>query len=374
MTIDVAAIALFDPLVDLLRRSEPMNEAPAAMRKVEHGVTMDGRDTFKMAAQLRKNATTLLPRGIEFRCRQGTPSPASRSSTPRLRRPSSSTARGTSRVYLTASCAAIAAVTLAQINDANAFTKEVLRVEGLGELPATARSGRGRVPSEVPGVVTGLPGRSPASRADLAPREAGPSGRDQAARAGAASRAAEDRRLERPPGRPLPPPALDDDLPPPDDMEFETEPYFEDSTSFTDSFGRPDVPTDPARIEAQRSEAPSAMRKVEHGVTIDGRNTFKMAEKLQKNDTTLRFLAALNFDADEGAEPGAEGRHRRSGRDRARRRRFGPCHAVDRPGTQGRGGEVARAGAGPRDRGQDWKRPGNDGVVPGGSARRRLKT
>ena len=89
-------------------------------------------------------------------------------------------------------------------------------------------------------------------------------------------------------------------------MEFETEPDFEDATSFTDSFGRPDVPTDPARIEAQRSEAPSAMRKVEHGVTIDGRDTFKMAEKLQSNDATLRFLEALNFDADEGAEPGVE--------------------------------------------------------------------
>jgi hypothetical protein len=30
-----------------------------------------------------------------------------------------------------------------------------------------------------------------------------------------------------------------------------------------------------------------------------------MAEKLQTNDATLRFLA-LNFDADEGAEPGVE--------------------------------------------------------------------
>jgi hypothetical protein len=48
------------------------------------------------------------------------------------------------------------------------------------------------------------------------------------------------------------------------------------------------------------------MRKVEHGVTIDGRETFKMAEKLPNNDATLRFLAALNFDADDGAEPGVE--------------------------------------------------------------------
>jgi hypothetical protein len=104
-------------------------------------------------------------------------------------------------------------------------------------------------------------------------------------------------------------PALDDDPPPPgagDDLEFETEPDYYDPTSFTDSFGRPGVPTDSARIAAQRSEAPSTMRKVEHGVTVDGRDTFKMAEKLQTNDATLRFLAALNFDADEGAEPGVE--------------------------------------------------------------------
>ena len=43
------------------------------------------------------------------------------------------------------------------------------------------------------------------------------------------------------------------------------------------------------------------MRKVDHGVTVDD-NTFKMAEKIQANDATLRFLDALNFDAD--PEPG----------------------------------------------------------------------
>ena len=48
------------------------------------------------------------------------------------------------------------------------------------------------------------------------------------------------------------------------------------------------------------------MRKVDHGVTLDGRDTFRMAEKLQTNDATPRFLVALNFDADEGAEPGVE--------------------------------------------------------------------
>lgn len=232
--------------------------------------------------------------------------------------------------YLTASCAALAAITLAQINDANAFTRDVRRIEGLPEsplgapsgLPQTARSGKTRAPSDIPGVV------SPADRAAAARADArGSSGAhagaggfghgDQAVspvRTGAFSLdGAKAPAQGRPLGRstdaraPLP---IDDDLPPPsvgDDLDFETDGAFEDDpTAFTDSFGRPDVPTDPDRIAAQRSDAPSTMRKVEHGVTIDGRDTFKMAEKLQTNDATLRFLEALNFDAEEGNEPGVE--------------------------------------------------------------------
>lgn len=196
--------------------------------------------------------------------------------------------RGPGGDYLTASCAALAAITLAQINDAHVFTREVRQIEGLAPLPATARSGQTRVPSEVPGVV------SPATRAAA--------GRPGADRAGVPAG-----RPGRPLGRPLPPPAFDDEPPPPDDLEFETEPDDADGHAFTDAFGRPDTrPTDPARLEAQRSDAPSTMRKVEHGVTVDGHDTFKMAEKLQTNDATLRFLAALNFDADEGSEPGVE--------------------------------------------------------------------
>jgi hypothetical protein len=41
----------------------------------------------------------------------------------------------------------------------------------------------------------------------------------------------------------------------------------------------------PARAEAQRSEASSMMRKVDHGVTVDD-DTYKMAEKIQANDAT----------------------------------------------------------------------------------------
>jgi hypothetical protein len=228
--------------------------------------------------------------------------------------------------YLTASCAALAAITLAQINDANAFTKEVSRVEGppdpLGAaagLPQTARSGKTRAPSDVPGMVSPAD-RAAAARADARGNHAGAGGfgqGDQAVspvRTGAsgldgAKAPAQGRPLGRPVEARAPLP-IDNDLPPPeagDDLDFETDGAFEDDpTAFTDSFGRPDVPTDPDRSAAQRSDAPSTMRKVEHGVSVDGRDTFKMAEKLQTNDATLRFLEALNFDAEEGAEPGVE--------------------------------------------------------------------
>jgi hypothetical protein len=209
-----------------------------------------------------------------------------------------------------------------------------------------------------------------------------------------------------PPGQPagrqfdrLPmPPVMDDEAPSPadgvmagGDMEFETKPDFDDATSFTHAFGGPNVPTDPARIEAQRSEAPSTMRKFEHGVTVDGRDTFKMAQKLQTNDATLRFLAALNFDAGEGAEPGVEVIDTAikkavifDDEDDAPpppvqtadpveiecRRRLGPRHAMDRTGAPAVRAAIARAGAGSGNRGESRQRPGHDGVVPGGPARR----
>ncbi|MGY4480154.1 hypothetical protein ACVILL_007568 [Bradyrhizobium sp. USDA 3364] len=200
--------------------------------------------------------------------------------------------------YLTASCAALAAITLAQINDANVFTRDVRRIEGLPEVPlssgltATARSGQGRVPSEVPGMV------SPALRAARGRPTAAAFGAPDGAPLAAASRHT--------PDRPIPPPPLDDELPPAEDLEFETEPDFDEIVPFADAFDQPgadlSLPSDPKRIAAQRSEAPSAMRKVDHGVTVDGRDTFKMAKKLQSNDATLRFLAALNFDDEPGAD------------------------------------------------------------------------
>jgi hypothetical protein len=227
--------------------------------------------------------------------------------------------------YLAASCAALAAITIAQINDANIFAKDVRKVEGLPEqppmglsgLPVTARSGKGRVPSEVPGrVVPGTGGRpaAPAGRAAAAARDAASPARasgpvralggiaglppqmaDVASRAFAATARKTGER------------AYADEPPPPaDDLDFDAEPDFDDPTAFTDQFGRNDQPTDPERLAAQRSDAPSTMRKVDHGVTVDGHDTFRMAEKLQNNDATLRFLEALNFDAEDGAEPGVE--------------------------------------------------------------------
>jgi len=235
--------------------------------------------------------------------------------------------------YLTAACAALAAITTAQAHDANIFIKEVRRMEGLPDgplagLPAAdrslARSGKGRVPSDIPGRdVAGRGG--PTAGAGISSRAAAIADleRERLAQAGAkdpmAAFAASQRgAAARPgvipgqiPGRPAPAearrPVTDDTLPPPpsdEDLGFETEPDYEEAAF--GNFGAPELPTDPERLAAGRSDAPSTMRKVDHGVTVDGRDTFKMAEKLQSNDATLRFLEALNFDADEGAEPGVE--------------------------------------------------------------------
>ncbi|UQR62989.1 TraG/TraD/VirD4 family protein [Bradyrhizobium sp. C-145] len=219
--------------------------------------------------------------------------------------------------YLTAACAAMAAITTAQANDANIFARDVRKMEGLPELPGTARSGKARVPSDVPGIV---PPRDAASAraaaiADLErSRDAAARGDVPASDPMAAFTAPASRGTTRPgtlPGKPVPADLrrpITDDPPPPsideDDLGFETEPDF-DEAAFA-NFGVPELPTDPERLAAQRSDAPSTMRKIDHGVTVDGRDTVKMAEKLQNNDATLRFLEALNFDAEEGAEPGVE--------------------------------------------------------------------
>jgi hypothetical protein len=217
--------------------------------------------------------------------------------------------KGSQSDLLTAACASIAAITLAQINDANAFTKEVRRVEGLPDAaPAApkvsagvARSGKARVPSEIPTAVT------PASRAAAAARDAAHAGDDDRIPAGFGTGADPVRR----PARAAPPNALrelDDEVPPPDEMDFENDAddmaVARSTAGILDALDRTSLDRlDPARAEAQRSEAPSKMRKVEHGATVDN-STFKMAEKIQANDATLRFLDALNFDADPDNEPG----------------------------------------------------------------------
>jgi hypothetical protein len=160
-----------------------------------------------------------------------------------------------------ASCAAI---TLAQIADANAFTKEVRRVEGLPEgplagMPAMARSGKSRVPSDVPKPVSGSAQEAGfGGGADAVSPIAGAFGRAGArspSRAGSpAGRAAPpfpiDRRAAPPMEQDLPPHA--DGVPAGDDFNFETEPDFDDAVLA--AFGRNEPPTDPARIEAQRSD------------------------------------------------------------------------------------------------------------------------
>jgi hypothetical protein len=55
-----------------------------------------------------------------------------------------------------------------------------------------------------------------------------------------------------------------------------------------------------AQGEVARSDAPSIMRAVEHGITVDT-DVFKMAKKIQTNDSTLRMLASLDFE-DEPSE------------------------------------------------------------------------
>jgi hypothetical protein len=220
--------------------------------------------------------------------------------------------KGSQSDLLTAACAVIAAITLAQINDANAFTKEVRRVENLPDPgPLTARSmvsapvvrsGKTRVPSEIPTAVT------PSQRASAAARDttgARPRAEDRVP-AGFGQGADPVRRP--PPSRTLPPPMPDDEVPPPDEMDFENDAEematARSTAGILDALDRTSLDRlDPARMEAQRSEQPSRMRKVDHGVTVDD-NTFKMAEKIQANDATLRFLDALNFDAEPDNEPG----------------------------------------------------------------------
>jgi thioesterase domain-containing protein len=43
------------------------------------------------------------------------------------------------------------------------------------------------------------------------------------------------------------------------------------------------------------------MKEVEHGVTVDN-VAYEMARKMQSNETTLHFLAALDFDGEPGEE------------------------------------------------------------------------
>lgn len=157
---------------------------------------------------------------------------------------------------------------MATKKNADAFKRDVRETQGLGAgAPArTAASAPGRAPSEIPGG----------------------SGISAAAAAAAAGR-------KTPQGAwTAPPPPADDD-------------YEEDADLAAEVFGRDRErefadagPAGTAAVLAQ-ADAPSVMRKVDHGVTVE-RQVFPMAENIGINDQTMRMLASLDFDGDPGAD------------------------------------------------------------------------
>ncbi|UQR63204.1 hypothetical protein LRP30_41945 [Bradyrhizobium sp. C-145] len=82
-----------------------------------------------------------------------------------------------------------------------------------------------------------------------------------------------------------------DDAPPKPDDELEQN-QTAHLASALESLGSPE-----ARRGAASSPTPSRMKKVAHGVTVDS-VAYNMAKKMQSNETTLRFLAALDFDGE----------------------------------------------------------------------------
>ncbi|MBR0734980.1 TraM recognition domain-containing protein [Bradyrhizobium japonicum] len=190
--------------------------------------------------------------------------------------------KATATDLITAGAASIAAIMQAMQKQGDKFAADVRKLEGLGPA-ATARSGRTRAASEVPGLVDPTsftpPGRTTAGTIADAVRRPGV------------------------PARPLPihqapPPVFDDefdDAPPEPDDAFSGS-STADLASALDRLGSPE-----ARREAATSAAPSRMKEVAHGITVDN-EMHKIAEKVQSNDHTLQFLSALDF----GGEPGQD--------------------------------------------------------------------
>lgn len=199
---------------------------------------------------------------------------------------------------ITAGAASIAAIMQAMQKQGDKFARDVRAMEGLPD--NLARSGRVRAPSQMPGLV------DPTSLAPVAPvrplRPAQGSPVTDAARRAEVALTALPPSLEALRARaPATPPrdafmeeAFDDAPPEPDDD------YEQNQTASLaaalDSLGSPE-----ARREAAASPAPSRMKEVEHGVTVDN-VAHEMAKKMQSNETTLHFLAALDFDGEPGEE------------------------------------------------------------------------
>jgi hypothetical protein len=185
---------------------------------------------------------------------------------------------------------------LASKAQGEAFHAEVRAIEGLPAKAGTglAQSGKSRVGSQIPGLVrNGVPGVPGVVRGDAeAPargraREAGFGMDDAMAPMGDTSR------------RPPEPEGVDFEAAA-DDFLDSRHNQTRSSVAALDAFGQEDMPP-AARSEAARSEAPSKMRQVDHGITVDN-DIFKMAEKIQSNDSTLRMLASLDFDGAPGPE------------------------------------------------------------------------
>jgi hypothetical protein len=185
--------------------------------------------------------------------------------------------RASSTDLVTAGAVAIAAICQAMQKQGDQFAREVRAAEGL---PAggLVQSGRARAPSLVPGMV------NPAARV---PSSAG---------------------VKLPPVFEAFRPKMSTSLPPPDgfaedidDVPPEPEDEAEENqtahlASALESLGSPE-----ARREAAQSQAPSRMKDVAHGVTVDN-VAYDMANKMQTNETTLHFLAALDFEGEPGEE------------------------------------------------------------------------
>lgn len=201
---------------------------------------------------------------------------------------------------ITAGAASIAAIMQAMQKQGDKFARDVRAVEGLPD--GMARSGRVRAPSQVPGLVdpTSVTPPPPALRAARPPQPASPFAES--------ARRAEMARMGQPPSSldalrskvpTAPPPEafMDefDDAPPEPDDEYEQN-QTASLASALESLGSPE-----ARREAANSPAPSRMKAVEHGVSVDN-VAYDMARKMQSNETTLHFLAALDFDGEPGED------------------------------------------------------------------------